>query len=174
VNISAADLGDAQFVQRTAALLASTGARPERLCLEITESEVMRNPEQAMSSLQGLRQLGLNLSIDDFGTGNSSLAYLQRMPVQELKVDRSFVRDARHNERARLLMGSIVQMAHQLDLHVTAEGVENQQEWDCVAQAGCDEVQGYMVSRPMPIDDFHRWMASRTPSDLITAPAPLA
>lgn len=173
INISASDLGDPQFVPRTAALLKRTGADPEWMRIEITESEVMRDPEQAMAALQGLRDLGLSLSIDDFGTGNSSLAYLQRMPLQELKVDRSFVREARNNVRARLLMSNIVQMAHQLGLHVVAEGVENREEWDCVAAANCDEVQGYMVSRPLSLEHFNAWLEAHpvyVPPKL-TAPA---
>ncbi len=156
VNISTQDLRDNGFARRVGELLASHGVDAHRLVLEVTETGLLDSGAQPVSELQALRELGIGLAIDDFGTGQSSLAYLQKLPVAELKVDRSFVTGVHGDTRRAGLLRSIVRLGHSLGLTVTAEGLENAGELDCVRASGCDVVQGYHLGRPMPVDEFVR------------------
>ena len=129
---------------------------PHQLLLEVTESGLLDSGEDPVARLSALRALGVGVAIDDFGTGQSSLAYLQRLPATELKIDRSFVTDADSGSGRQQLLRSIVDMAHSLNLVVTAEGVETEAERAVLQSVGCDLLQGYLLGRPMPVADFVR------------------
>jgi EAL domain-containing protein (putative c-di-GMP-specific phosphodiesterase class I) len=129
--------------------------------LEVTESAVMARPDAAMPALLRLAEMGVELSIDDFGVGQSSFAYLRRMPLGELKIDRSFVTRIAQGGRDRTIVRSIVELAHGLGYRVTAEGVEDAEALDCVREIGCDHAQGYFVARPMPADELDAFLARR-------------
>lgn len=120
--------------------------------LELTESVVMDDPETAIDLMQRLRSLGVSISVDDFGTGYSSLAYLKRLPIQRLKIDRSFVRDLSDNQEDQVICNAIIQLAHSLGLATVAEGVETQAQRDWLVARGCDELQGYLLGRPQLFD----------------------
>lgn len=149
VNVSALDVRDAGFPARVAAQARRLRAPLNRLRLEITEGTVMEDPERVLAVLHELRALGVELSIDDFGTGYSSLAYLQRLPVSELKIDRSFVADADRKPEAQALLRMIIELGHTLKMCVTAEGIERSAELDLLAGLGCDVGQGYLIAKPL-------------------------
>ncbi|HEX8263427.1 MAG TPA: EAL domain-containing protein, partial [Allosphingosinicella sp.] len=149
VNISATLLHDQAFVGRLERLLQTSGFPADRVTLEVTESAAMADPDSAIVALDRWRQLGVGVSIDDYGTGQSSLSYLQRMPATELKIDRSFIAAMTAEPRNRILVRSTIAMAHELGLEVVAEGVEDQACLDLLSDLGCDQVQGYLVSRPL-------------------------
>ncbi len=148
VNLSAPDLLDVQFPQTVAQLLARHGVPPRQLRLEVTETVVMSDPERIIATLVGLRAQGVGLSLDDYGTGLSSLGYLRVLPVDELKIDRSFVRDLLTDRACALIVSSTIGLAHDLRLHVVAEGVEDQPTLEALATAGVDAVQGWHTGRP--------------------------
>jgi EAL domain-containing protein (putative c-di-GMP-specific phosphodiesterase class I) len=159
VNVSARQLDDRDFVRRVARILERTGMPPGALMLEITETVLIAEEADHETTLTVLKDLGVQLAIDDFGTGYSSLAYLRRFPVDQLKVDRSFVKDVAEHGDTRI-MQAVVRLAHDLGLEVVAEGVETPAELDVVQGLGCDVVQGYLLGQPVPpssIDlDAHR------------------
>jgi diguanylate cyclase (GGDEF)-like protein len=159
VNISTLDLQDQGLPARLAALLAEHGVDPGLLQLEVTETGLMASGADPIAVLHALRSWGVRLAIDDFGTGQSSLAYLQHLPVDELKVDRSFVQDVDRDPRRQALLKSIVGVGQGLGLTVTAEGVENEAELACATACGCDLLQGYLLAKPMDLPDFERWLA---------------
>jgi EAL domain-containing protein (putative c-di-GMP-specific phosphodiesterase class I) len=128
------------------------------LTIEITESTLMADPAQAMEIVRRLSAMGVNIAIDDFGTGYSSLSYLKRLAVNELKVDRSFVRNVVSDAHDVAIVRSTISLAHELGLQVVAEGIEDQPTWDLLGQLGCDTAQGYLISRPLPAPEFNRWM----------------
>jgi EAL domain-containing protein (putative c-di-GMP-specific phosphodiesterase class I) len=134
---------------------------PPRLELEITESAIMANPEHALEGLTRLSEMGVRLSIDDFGTGYSSLAYVKRFPVDEIKIDRTFVIDMAVNENDSAIVRSIIDLAHNLGMSVVAEGVENRETWDLLAELGCDLAQGFYVSRAVPEAALTQWLDRR-------------
>ncbi|GAA2724231.1 putative bifunctional diguanylate cyclase/phosphodiesterase [Cellulomonas aerilata] len=155
VNLSARNVNDETLPQRVAAALATAGVPAERLILEITESSVMGDPERTVPTLERLAAIGVTLSLDDFGTGYSSLSYLQRLPVRELKIDRSFLLGLADPPRARasrVLVRSMVGLGQSLGLKVVAEGVETTEILEELRALGCDLAQGYLVSRPVPGD----------------------
>lgn len=160
VNVSALDLRDAAFPARVAALARRLQAPLDRLRLEITESMVMENPEQVLAVLHELRALGVQFSIDDFGTGYSFLAYLQRLPVSELKIDRSFVAGADRKPEAQALLRTIIELGHSLKMFITAEGIERPEELSLLEELGCDVGQGYFISKPMAPDAAARYVDS--------------
>ncbi len=157
VNLSAWILQDLRFPDEVAELLAASGVPPSRLELEITESVVMAEPLRAMEILGRLSAMGIRLSIDDFGAGYSSLGYLQQLPVQTIKIDKSFVVGATKDADS-LILRSAIDLAHNLGLSVVAEGVESREVWDCLAALGCDAAQGYYISPPVPPDQLTRWL----------------
>ncbi|WP_269531601.1 bifunctional diguanylate cyclase/phosphodiesterase [Chitinimonas sp. BJYL2] len=163
VNLSASDLMDPNLPAHISEFLMHSQANARMLTLEITESEIVRDPQLALDSMQALRTMGFQLALDDFGTGNSALAYLQDMPVNEVKIDRSFVATAGKAERGRVLIAAIVALAKTLGLRTVAEGVEDIDDWHRVAAAGCDEIQGYLVSRPLRVDQFQEWLVLNQP-----------
>lgn len=152
VNISATLLHDQAFAQRLEQLLRASGFAAEGVILEVTESAAMADPDSAVVALQRWRELGVGVSIDDYGTGQSSLSYLQKMPATELKIDRIFISAMAGDPRNRILVHSTIAMAHELGLEVVAEGVEDEATLDLLREMGCDVVQGYFVSRPLRAD----------------------
>lgn len=149
VNVSARQLRRRDFCETVAGILACTGVSPECLELEITESAVMEDPEEATDILQRLGRMGVSLAVDDFGTGYSSLAYLKRFPIDYLKIDRSFVRDIETDLNDRAIAFGTIALAHSLGLKVIAEGVETEDQLELLRANGCDEVQGYLFSKPL-------------------------
>ena len=167
VNLSARDLMDQDLPAKVMAVLQQHGTRPQALCLEITESAIMDDPQRAMLTLEQLRRLGIWLSIDDFGTGYSSLAYLKRLAVDELKIDKSFVMAMERDLDDAKIVRSTIELAHNLGLTVVAEGMETARTWRLLAALGCDEAQGYYISRPMPEDQLMGWLAQwQLPEDV--------
>lgn len=158
VNISACSLRDDSLVGYTKMLLQKNNIQPDRLILEITESAMMQDPNMGLNLLNQLSDLGVQISIDDYGTGYSSLAYLKRLPVKEMKIDRTFIKDMAIDEDDRLIVGTTIDMGHNFGLRVIAEGVEDGQTVDLLKQMGCDQVQGYYYARPMPVDELYDWM----------------
>jgi diguanylate cyclase (GGDEF)-like protein len=154
INLSTRDLLDQDLAARVAAQLARHSVRPERLCLEITESAIMDDPNRSKATLRQLHLLGVQLSIDDFGTGYSSLAYLKQLNVDELKIDRSFVAAMQRDAGDAKIVRSTIELGHNLGLSVVAEGVETDRAWLMLAEWGCDEAQGYLIGRPMPAGDL--------------------
>jgi EAL domain-containing protein (putative c-di-GMP-specific phosphodiesterase class I) len=152
VNLSASQVSDPEFADRLIAILARTGFSPSRLVVEITESMLVEDQDNALFILQDLRKRGIRISIDDFGTGFSSLSYLAKYPVDSLKIDRSFVAGLLDDLNAREIVRAIIALAHALGLTATAEGVETEEQRALLRLGGCDWMQGYLFSRPVPID----------------------
>jgi diguanylate cyclase (GGDEF)-like protein len=161
VNLSTRSLRDADLVDDVSRVLRRHGVPSDRLTLEITESSVMADPARAVGILHQLRDLGVRLSVDDFGTGYSSLSYLKRLPVQEVKIDRSFVAGLREGSDDLAIVRSIVDLGRHLGLQVVAEGVEDQDTWDLLASMGCDLVQGWHLCRAVPTPQLRPWLESR-------------
>jgi EAL domain-containing protein (putative c-di-GMP-specific phosphodiesterase class I) len=145
-------------VEKVGQLLARFRVPPTSLNVEVTESAVMTDPRRALETLSQLRDMGVEVAIDDFGTGHSSLSYLKHMPVAEIKLDRSFVREMQLNENDFAIVRSTVELAHKLGLSVVAEGVEDRATWDLLVGVGCDTAQGYYMSRPLPPSDLSDWL----------------
>jgi len=160
VNISTLDIQDQTLPARLAAMLSEYRVDPSTLQLEVTETGLMSSGTDPIAVLHALKAWGVRLAIDDFGTGQSSLAYLQHLPVHELKIDRSFVQDVNTDPRREALLRSIVGVGQGLGLTVTAEGVENEAELAVVTGCGCDLLQGYLLAKPMDLTAFEGWLAS--------------
>ena len=164
VNLSARDLMDLGLPDRLAGILARHGVPAEAFCLEITESAIMDDPARAKNILVALKTLGFKLSIDDFGEGYTSLQHLRHLPVDELKVDGIFVKKMDSVPQDENVVRSVIELAHNLGLTVVAEGVENAAVWHRLAEMGCDEAQGFFMSRPLPVDELkafgQRWHAA--------------
>jgi diguanylate cyclase (GGDEF)-like protein/PAS domain S-box-containing protein len=154
VNLSARNLLEEDLLPRLEEMIARHGLDPEQLTLEITESVIMDDPERARRTVLQLRDLGVGISVDDFGTGYSSLAYLMRLPVTELKIDKSFVIGLDHDPGSATIVRSTVKLAHELDMQVVAEGVETETTWSALKLLGCDIGQGYHFSRPVPPEEL--------------------
>ena len=157
INISTRDLLDLEFPAKLDAIIARYQVSASGFCLEVTESAIMDDPQRALNTLNALASLGFKLSIDDFGTGYSSLAYLKQLPVNELKVDRSFVVGMAESESDLKIVRSTIDLAHNLGLTVVAEGVEDDNMLSTLADLGCDQAQGYFIGKPMPIDMINGW-----------------
>jgi len=158
VNLAADALRERELVRMITAQLENSDAIPGWLTLEITESAVMTDPIQASETLAQLRSIGVRISIDDFGTGYSSLAYLRDLPADEIKIDQSFVKEMATREHDACLVRSIIELGHNLDLQVVAEGVEDQATVDLLTTLGCDYAQGFHFARPLPVADFTAWL----------------
>ncbi|OGU20508.1 MAG: hypothetical protein A2580_15660 [Hydrogenophilales bacterium RIFOXYD1_FULL_62_11] len=161
VNLSAQQLREPGLVQNVDTLLKRHGLKGSDLELEITESVAMGNPERAIVQLQGLRNIGIQLAIDDFGTGYSSLAYLKRLPIQVLKLDRTFVRDIETDPSDAEISAATLALAHNLGLKVTAEGVETEAQRDYLIQHQCDFMQGFLFSKPLPAEEALKFILER-------------
>ncbi|SJM95922.1 Diguanylate cyclase/phosphodiesterase [Crenothrix polyspora] len=158
VNLSTRDLHDPDLPDLIAGIAAATGIKPEWIILEITESAVMNEPENALAIINRLHDMGYQFSIDDFGTGYSSLAYLKRLPLAELKIDKSFVMDLMNSENDVAIVKAIINLAHNLGLYVTAEGVETNAILEKLKEYNCDIAQGYYLSKPLPVTEFNNWV----------------
>ena len=168
-NLSARDLSNRELPGDIGNLLDAHGVAASSLILEITESAVMQDPTHALEVLAHLHRMGLTLSIDDYGTGYSSLAYLKRLPVHEIKIDKSFVLELASNRGDAILVKSTIELGHNLGLKVTAEGIEDEESLEILSAYGCETGQGYFISKPVPPEDFEalytvsRWSPRRAP-----------
>lgn len=163
VNLSAQQFSQPNLSQRIAKILAETDLAPQFLDLELTESTLMRDMDGAIATLKALREANIRIAIDDFGIGYSSLGYLQRFPLNTIKIDQCFVRNIDSNPGNAAITQAIVQMAHSLNLKVIAEGVETEPELAILQQQGCDAVQGYLVSHPLSAQAFEQWLREKYP-----------
>lgn len=158
VNLSTWDLHDPRLPNMIATLLSAHGVSPADLRLEVTETTLMTDEVRALAVLTRIAALGVGIAVDDFGVGHSSLAYLKHLPVDELKIDQSFVREMAHDATDAAIVASTISLGHALGLRVTAEGVADRETWDRLVAMGCDRAQGYYLSRPLPPDDLTRWL----------------
>jgi len=158
INISPSTLLDHELPDVVTGVLASSGLDPGYITIEITEGSIIKDPERALEILNRLANIGIRISIDDFGTGYSSLAYLKRMPVSEVKIDRSFVKDMLINENDAVIVRSIIELGHNLGMKVVAEGVENKETATRLTELGCDILQGFYLSKPLAAKDFQVWL----------------
>jgi diguanylate cyclase (GGDEF)-like protein len=163
VNLSTRDLLDQDLPNKFNDILKRHGVDPRSFCLEITESAIMEDPVRAQQTLERLHAMGVELSIDDFGTGYSSLAYLKRLPVDELKIDKSFVLNMENDIGDTKIVRSTIDLGHNMGLRVVAEGIESEAVWRLLAALGCDEGQGYFMSRPIPGDKLIEWIRGWVP-----------
>jgi EAL domain-containing protein (putative c-di-GMP-specific phosphodiesterase class I) len=150
VNLSVAQFARGNIVEAVLSAMNSSGLPPHALELELTESVLLRDSDLALQTIASLKNIGVRLSIDDFGTGFSSLAYVKRLTVDKLKIDQSFVKDMAHSMQDSAIVRAIVQLAHTLQLQVVAEGVETTAQLELLREYGCDQIQGYLISRPLP------------------------
>jgi EAL domain-containing protein (putative c-di-GMP-specific phosphodiesterase class I)/FixJ family two-component response regulator len=172
VNLSMDNLLSLSFLDEVVNLTAQAGVHPENLMLEVTESRLMQDQRVSLEILTRLRLKRFKLSIDDFGTGNSSLTQLRNIPFDELKIDQSFVHGAWANDTQRAMFDASLGLARQLGMETVAEGVEDQADWDFLRQQGCDVAQGYFIARPMPAEQFIPWVLAwegRLPALMQTA-----
>jgi diguanylate cyclase (GGDEF)-like protein len=158
VNLSPRNLAEAELPELVARLLAEAGVGPDRLKLEITESSIMADPLRARDVLTRLDAMGVGLAIDDFGTGYSSLSYLSELPVNEIKIDRSFVRNMQTSSGDAFIVRATIDLGRNLGLVVVAEGVEDEEMWARLGELGCDTAQGYFLSRPVPAAELGAWL----------------
>ena len=174
INLASPSFRKPDLVERVASVLQQYGVPPAELCLEATESILMRDADVTMATLNRLRDLGVKLSVDDFGTGYSSLSYLRRFPLNQLKIDRSFVKEITENPDDAAIIAAITSLARTLKLEVVAEGVETAEQASRLAEQGCTIMQGYYFSRPLPTEQITRLLgdASSNHSRRIALPAP--
>lgn len=160
VNLSARSLGDATILETVSSVLEDAGVAPRWLSLELTESAVMADPDHAMELLTKLHYQGVRISVDDFGTGYSSLAYLKKLPVSDIKIDKSFVMDMHKDGSDAVIVRSTIDLAHNMGLSVIAEGVDNQTVWDMLLELGCDVAQGHHMCKPLKARELKKWIAN--------------
>jgi len=161
VNISAIQFRQEKFLNTVGDILQRTGIDPANLELELTETILMEDVEANIRLMASLKAMGVKLAVDDFGTGYSSLNYLNRFPIDKLKVDRSFVSDMLSDPTNLAITKAIIGLGHTIGLRVTAEGVEHEEELCILQSVACDEVQGYYFAKPMPAAEFGKWLAER-------------
>ena len=157
VNVSAKDLIDIELPNKLGNILKNHQLYANAISLEITESSIMEDPARALDTVERIARMGVKLSIDDFGTGYSSLAYLKRLPLSELKIDRSFVNNIENDRNDEMIVRSTIDLGHNLGLSVVAEGIENKQVWAMLKAMGCDVGQGYLMSKPIPAANLNTW-----------------
>ena len=162
VNVAMRNILDERFPDELAQLLAEEGLEPEVLELELTETSVLADPPRAKAILQRLRDTGVKLAVDDFGTGYASLAYLSELPVDEIKIDRSFVTAMDRDEQFARIVRSTIDLGRNLALSVVAEGVETRAVWSKLTDLGCDSAQGYFLAKPLPADELTPWLRDRS------------
>lgn len=164
MNCSATQLQDPDFVDRTVAIICNAGARYADIELELTEGVLFRDEQKAKVLLDALHQAGFSISLDDFGTGFSSLSYLRKFPIDKIKIDRSFVVALGEDPKADALLLAIVNLAKTLGMSVIAEGVETQEQWLRINRSGCKKIQGYIASRPLQADNVVPFLQSKIPT----------
>ena len=162
VNLSARSLHDPHLPKLVADALYATGATPDQLMLEVTESAIVLDPKRAEENLVALSYMGISLSIDDFGTGYTSLASIKRLPVNEIKIDKSFVTNMLADKKDAMIVRTVIEFGHNFGLTVVAEGVETQAVLDALAALGCDKVQGYFISKPQTAEQLKHWLSTST------------
>ena len=160
INLSMIDLHDKKLPERIEGYLKQYKIRPSQIVIEITEGQIMQEPDEVVDILSRLGLLGLSLSIDDFGTGQASLTYLKKLPVEKLKIDQSFVRDIETDPEDKLIVKATIELAHTLGIKVIAEGVETAEGYELLRKMKCDYVQGYYISRPIEADQIADWYAN--------------
>jgi EAL domain-containing protein (putative c-di-GMP-specific phosphodiesterase class I) len=158
VNVSARQFHQGDFVAQVVATLNRTGANPQRLKLELTESLLVSNVEKTIEKMNALRAVGVGFSLDDFGTGYSSLSYLKRLPLDQLKIDQSFVRDILTDANDAAIAKMVIVLADSLGLAVIAEGVETEAQRSFIASLGCHAYQGYLYSKPVPVNELEAFV----------------
>lgn len=168
VNLSLSSLSDTKMADKITQIVRDAGVDPHHIVLEVTESAAMTNVAEALENLARLRMRGFGLSIDDYGTGFSSMQQLTRVPFTELKIDKSFVADSANNHALRVIVESSIDMAHRLNVKSVAEGVEKQEEWDMLNEMNCDVAQGYLIAKPMDCAAFFDF-CDQYPQGQITA-----
>jgi EAL domain-containing protein (putative c-di-GMP-specific phosphodiesterase class I) len=173
VNLSTKQFMQSDLYEQVAAALISTQLDPGCLKLEITESQVMENSDKAVSMMNRLREMGVELSLDDFGTGYSSLSYLHRLPVNYLKIDRSFVSRMVESKENGEIVYTIVKLAQNLKMKVIAEGIESADQFTQLKQLGCEYGQGYFFSRPLDVEAAMRFLSSRIENSLTLIDPPI-
>jgi EAL domain-containing protein (putative c-di-GMP-specific phosphodiesterase class I) len=166
VNVSARQLETDQFIGDVREALAMSSLEPQALTLEITETALMRNPEQTAQRLHAIKALGVRIAIDDFGTGYSSFAHLQRFPVDSLKIDRSFISQLSENPEGETLLRTLVQLGKALSIETLAEGIELPNQLSLLREENCDSGQGYLFARPLEVGDAESFLQNWRPSDL--------
>ncbi|MEN8303237.1 MAG: EAL domain-containing protein [Campylobacterota bacterium] len=154
MNLAVKQLKQDDFIDLLQSLLEESNCKPQWIELEVTEGQVMNNPEEAIKILQGINDLGIELAIDDFGTGYSSLAYLKRLPINKLKIDQAFVRELPDDEEDVGITRAVIALAKSLNLRIIAEGVETKEQKDFLVENGCKDIQGYFYAKPMPADEM--------------------
>jgi len=164
VNVSAKQFRLPVFVDELRNLIRHTGANPARLKLELTESMLLGDMDDAIVKMGALQGLGVSFALDDFGTGYSSLAYLKQLPLDQMKIDRSFVRDILTDPNDAAICRAVIALGKSLGLHVIAEGVETASQWRFLRDEGCDEAQGYLFARPLPLAELQQWLLRNTPA----------
>ncbi|MBQ0755694.1 MAG: EAL domain-containing protein [Amphritea sp.] len=162
INLSAKDLNNPELPDLISGIKGATGINPEWITLEITESSIMTDPDAAMEIIKRIHDMGFQFSIDDYGTGYSSLSYLKSLPLKELKIDRSFVSDILRDESDAVIVNATINLAHNLGLEVTAEGVEDQETLELLKEEGCDLAQGFHLGKPMPQSVFDQWCSENS------------
>jgi EAL domain-containing protein (putative c-di-GMP-specific phosphodiesterase class I) len=171
VNVAPPELLGGTVLPELGAILAREGVSPERLVIEVTEDSFLADPDHARRVIHDLRALGVQVSIDDYGTGFSSLAYLRDLPLQELKIDRSFVADILTDQRSSMIVETTNQLAHGLGLRTVAEGVEDEEQRAELHRMGVDLLQGYYFARPMPAEHLAAWLDERRRAPLPALPS---
>ena len=158
INLSVRNLQDPGLIDEIKSIVGACGTGEPRLNMEVTETSIMAEPQHSLAMLKSLSHMGVRLAIDDFGTGYSSLAYLKQLPVNEIKIDKSFVIGMSHDEDSVVIVRSTIDLAHNLGLQVVAEGVEDKNAYELLARMGCDAAQGFYMSRPLPLDELAVWL----------------
>ncbi len=174
MNISARDLLDKDLLPYVSATIATYKVPVQLICFEVTESALMEDPVRAQETLQRLHDMGVRLSIDDYGTGYSSLAYIKRLAVDELKIDRTFVSGMDSDSQNSAIVRSTIELGHNLGMSVVAEGVETELELNELTRFGCDHVQGHRICKAMDVTELMDWMSNSAWADGTTGPRPIA
>jgi EAL domain-containing protein (putative c-di-GMP-specific phosphodiesterase class I) len=154
VNVSPRQLSQPYFVEQVSEVIEKTGIRASQLKFELTESFILNDVDEAIAKMHELRRIGIRFAMDDFGTGYSSLSYLTHLPLEQLKIDQSFVREIPHNKNSSVMVRTIVNIAHNFGLEVVAEGVETDEQLAYLRQYGCNKFQGYLFGKPVPVKTF--------------------
>jgi EAL domain-containing protein (putative c-di-GMP-specific phosphodiesterase class I) len=170
VNISPVQLRNPSFAGQVAGILEAAGIEPARLTLELTEGYLIQNPQRARQSIERLKALGVNIALDDFGSGFSSIGYLRQFGFDRLKIDRSMVSEIDESEKARSLLEATAALARSLGIPVTAEGVERESQAHILLDCGCDELQGYLFGKPMPPEELSALLRQQRENSLSFEP----
>ncbi|MDH5599903.1 MAG: EAL domain-containing protein [Gammaproteobacteria bacterium] len=167
INLSIYNLQENHFIENVMRILNRNSVSPSNFIIEITESVMMTNPKKSIDILTQLNELGIEIAVDDFGTGYSSLAYLKQLPLSKLKIDKSFIMDMIEDDNDAIIVRSTIDLAHNLEMNVIAEGIEEKEILQLLAKLGCESGQGYYISRPKTEDDLKQWILETDMKKLI-------